>query len=167
MALPFEKLTAMEQRCLSAALGRTTDQIADELGISPNTVKTHFQSVRRKLGPLPKGDLARAYAAWSTDHPFRTSSSGAMVDAVVTESAEPASETGAAELREERATFIPETEHLIAWPDKERRVALYATLRFQAVVATTLLIVVILLISPRLFAWFVWAASLIVPLFHR
>lgn len=167
MALEFERLTAMERRCVAAALGRTTDQIASELGISPNTVRTHLASVRRKVGPLPKGDLARAYAAWSTDHPFRTSPSEAMADVVDVRPPVPASGADIAELREERAVFIPQATNAVPWPDERRKGALHATLQFQAVAATMLLIIVILLLSPRLFAWFVWATTLIVPLFQR
>ena len=47
----IEQLTAEEKRVLELlALGRTSQDIADELAIAPDTVRTHVQNIIAKLG---------------------------------------------------------------------------------------------------------------------
>ena len=49
-AATFDRLTRREMQVLSAmTLGRTTRQICSDLGIGPNTVRTHVQHVIAKL----------------------------------------------------------------------------------------------------------------------
>ena len=49
--LPFTSLTAREQEVLRAmSSGASRQEIAVQLGISPNTVRTHMQSILTKLG---------------------------------------------------------------------------------------------------------------------
>ncbi|KKL59358.1 hypothetical protein LCGC14_2216110 [marine sediment metagenome] len=42
-----------------AAMGNTNAQIADELGLEPNTVGTHIKRALKKLGLNRKGELTR------------------------------------------------------------------------------------------------------------
>ena len=50
-------LTRREEDVLLVA-GRTAPQIAEELVVSPNTVKTHVRNLYRKLGINRRADLA-------------------------------------------------------------------------------------------------------------
>lgn len=56
-------LTSPEMRVLLyMILGRSTKEIADRLGRSPETVKTHRESIMRKLGASNSGEaIALAY----------------------------------------------------------------------------------------------------------
>ncbi len=57
---PAPHLTAREQQVLvRVAAGRTSKQIAAELGVSPRTVETHRESVARKLGISSVAGLTR------------------------------------------------------------------------------------------------------------
>ena len=59
-AEPAPHLTAREQQVLvRVAAGRTSKQIAAELGVSPRTVETHRESVARKLGISSVAGLTR------------------------------------------------------------------------------------------------------------
>ena len=56
-----EPLTAAEQRVLTLLPTSTYLQIADTLCVSRNTVKTHLQSIYRKLGVASRSEaLERA-----------------------------------------------------------------------------------------------------------
>lgn len=60
---PSEMPSSAEQAVLQRLEGRTVRQIADELYLSPNTVKTHIRSLYRKLGVTTRADaVARASA---------------------------------------------------------------------------------------------------------
>jgi DNA-binding CsgD family transcriptional regulator len=49
------------------ARGRTTNEVADELGISPRTIHKHMQRVNAKLGVRERGQaIATAWAAAGT-----------------------------------------------------------------------------------------------------
>lgn len=76
----FELLTRAERDVLDAALGRTNEQIAHLLAISPNTVAVHLLAARRKLGSPSKGDAARAFQAWKNANQKLTRPSLVMVD---------------------------------------------------------------------------------------
>lgn len=56
---PIEPLTAREEEVLvPVALGRTNDEIASELFITPSTVKAHLASLMRKLGARNRVEVA-------------------------------------------------------------------------------------------------------------
>src|ERR687884_1098638 len=56
---PMEPLTAREEEVLvTVARGRTNDEIAGELYISPSTVKAHLASLMRKLGARNRVEVA-------------------------------------------------------------------------------------------------------------
>lgn len=58
-AQPIEPLTSREEQVLlTVAHGRTNSEIADELHISPSTVKTHLASLMRKLDARNRVELA-------------------------------------------------------------------------------------------------------------
>jgi DNA-binding NarL/FixJ family response regulator len=58
-AQPIEPLTAREEEVLiPVARGRTNSEIADQLHISPSTVKTHLASLMRKLGARNRVEVA-------------------------------------------------------------------------------------------------------------
>lgn len=58
-AEPIEPLTSREEQVLlTVAHGRTNSEIADELHISPSTVKTHLASLMRKLDARNRVELA-------------------------------------------------------------------------------------------------------------
>ena len=55
---PFEALTSRERQVLTlAAEGLTTDQIANRLGIRPNTAIGHLGGIYRKLRVQSRADL--------------------------------------------------------------------------------------------------------------
>ncbi len=57
---PVEPLTGREREILlCAARLLSTQEIADELYVSPNTVKTHLKSVNRKLRTANRRDAVR------------------------------------------------------------------------------------------------------------
>jgi len=63
---PFGTLTKREQELLSAlAEGRTNGQIAEDLGISLNTVKFHLKNL---YGKLSVRNRAQAVATFLTAH---------------------------------------------------------------------------------------------------
>jgi DNA-binding NarL/FixJ family response regulator len=56
---PIEPLTAREEEVLvPVAQGRTNDEIASELYITPSTVKAHLTSLMRKLGARNRVEVA-------------------------------------------------------------------------------------------------------------
>ncbi len=56
---PIEPLTAREEEVLvPVAQGRTNNEIADELHITPSTVKAHVASLMRKLGARNRVEVA-------------------------------------------------------------------------------------------------------------
>src|SRR5215212_8358023 len=56
---PIEPLTAREEEVLGpVAQGRTNDEIASELYITPSTVKAHLASLMRKLGARNRVEVA-------------------------------------------------------------------------------------------------------------
>ena len=56
---PFEPLSEREEQVLlTVARGRTNDEIADELGVSLSTVKTHVASLMAKLDVRNRVELA-------------------------------------------------------------------------------------------------------------
>ena len=58
----FDSLSERERDVMSrAALGRTSREIAAELGISPRTVEIHRASVMEKTGSASLADLVRLY----------------------------------------------------------------------------------------------------------
>ncbi|GGK86391.1 DNA-binding response regulator [Planomonospora parontospora subsp. parontospora] len=62
-----EPLTEREKQVLSLlARGQSNDEIARSMVIAPSTVKTHVQSVQRKLGARNRVELAAW--AWETGH---------------------------------------------------------------------------------------------------
>jgi len=67
---PLPEIPSSAERAVLQRLeGRTVRQIADELYLSPNTVKTHIQSLYRKLGVTTRGDaVARASALGLFEH---------------------------------------------------------------------------------------------------
>ncbi len=66
-ALRLDRLDSLTDRqravAKAAANGASLGQIADALGLSPNTVKTHLQRVYRALGVGSREELARAVRA--------------------------------------------------------------------------------------------------------
>ena len=59
-----DSLTARELDVLRLVVrGYSTERMADELGVSRHTVRTHVQQVLRKLGVHGRGKIARAAAA--------------------------------------------------------------------------------------------------------
>lgn len=61
--------SSAERAVLQRLEGRTVRQIAEELYLSPNTVKTHIQSLYRRLGVTTRADaVARASALGLCDH---------------------------------------------------------------------------------------------------
>lgn len=101
----YESLTPAERTCLRASLGRTNEEVAQILGVSPNTVKTQLVNARRKLGSPPKGAAALGLVAWEQareHHPFRVSPKRVMVDPP---DAGHEAATGTEAVHEERATF--------------------------------------------------------------
>jgi FixJ family two-component response regulator len=55
-------LSAREMRiAMMIKNGMTTEDVADNLNISPETVKTHRRNIRKKLGLIGTGDQLRAY----------------------------------------------------------------------------------------------------------
>ena len=64
-AQPIDPLTEREEEVLKAvAVGRTNAEIAEELYISPATVKTHLSHLQTKIGARNRVELASW--AWST-----------------------------------------------------------------------------------------------------
>jgi DNA-binding NarL/FixJ family response regulator len=62
--LPVGRLTWSERRvAYLAASGLTDDQVAEELHLSRNTVKTHMKTVLRKLGLRSRWQVADVLAA--------------------------------------------------------------------------------------------------------
>lgn len=57
----LEKLLTPRQLAIAqqAALGKTSNEIADSLHISPETVRTHIKSIYRRLGVHNRIELAR------------------------------------------------------------------------------------------------------------
>lgn len=68
-ATPTDGLTEREREVLRAvARGRTTREIATDLGMSAKTVDSHRRNIREKLGLGSAGDLVRYAVQWeSTD----------------------------------------------------------------------------------------------------
>lgn len=55
-------LTRRERQVLDVLIGRKTNkEIAQELGISPRTVKFHLENAARKLGVKGRRELAMKY----------------------------------------------------------------------------------------------------------
>jgi DNA-binding CsgD family transcriptional regulator len=69
--LAWQMLTAREQEVAAqTCLGYTNRQIAAQLGLSPETVKSHLRSLLRKLGLHSKEELRQAldgldFSAWT------------------------------------------------------------------------------------------------------
>ena len=58
-----DALTARELEVVRLVVrGYSTQQMADELGVSRHTIRTHVQQVLRKLGVHGRGKVARAAA---------------------------------------------------------------------------------------------------------
>lgn len=68
----FDSLTPGEA-AIVRLLAHARDQktVARELGLSPETVKTHLRNAREKTGAPTSFSLARAFAAWEASHPFQ------------------------------------------------------------------------------------------------
>jgi DNA-binding CsgD family transcriptional regulator len=61
----WEALSAREQQvCALTCLGYTNRQIAGRLGISPETIKTHIQSVLRKFNMHGKAEMQVKMKDW-------------------------------------------------------------------------------------------------------
>lgn len=55
---PLSATQARVTECL--VVGATVDETARDLGISPNTVRTHIKTIYRKLGIASRVELVRA-----------------------------------------------------------------------------------------------------------
>lgn len=61
----FEKATEKQLEALRlAADGLTSKQIAKQLQVAPRTIDQRIDSVRGKLGGMPRNDLVRYFRAW-------------------------------------------------------------------------------------------------------
>jgi DNA-binding CsgD family transcriptional regulator len=61
----WESLSPREQEVVAlACLGRTNRQIAAQLYLSPETIKTHMRRVQRKFGVASKSELRTLLADW-------------------------------------------------------------------------------------------------------
>jgi DNA-binding CsgD family transcriptional regulator len=61
----WESLSPREQQVAAlACLGRTNRQIAAQLYLSPETIKTHMRHAQRKFGVANKADLRALLADW-------------------------------------------------------------------------------------------------------
>lgn len=68
----FDSLTPGEAAVVRLLLqARDQKTVARELGISPETVKTHLRNAREKTGASTSFALARSFAHWEASHPFR------------------------------------------------------------------------------------------------
>lgn len=65
-SLLFDSLTEKQHEALRlAAAHLTSKQIALSLGVAPVTIDKRIDTVRARLGHIPRSDLARLYAHWS------------------------------------------------------------------------------------------------------
>lgn len=99
----FEQLTPAEREVMRAALGRTNDQVAHLLGISSGTVAAHVLSARRKLGSMPRGDVARGFQAWEASQQNLPRRFPPMVGGGATENERPAASEP---VRDARTEFV-------------------------------------------------------------
>lgn len=61
----FDSLTQKQHDALRlAALHLTSKQIALQLGVSPVTIDKRIETVRARLGNIPRSDLVRLYVIW-------------------------------------------------------------------------------------------------------
>ena len=61
----WESLSPREQQVVAlACLGRTNRQIAAQLYLSPETIKTHMRRAQRKFGVASKSELRTLLADW-------------------------------------------------------------------------------------------------------
>ena len=61
----WQSLTPREKEITAlACLGHTNKEIADQLIISPATVKTHLRNAKRKFGTRSKLDLRKTLSDW-------------------------------------------------------------------------------------------------------
>jgi DNA-binding CsgD family transcriptional regulator len=98
-----DTLTEAERRVLRSALGRSNDEIATLLGVSPSTVAAQILSARRKLGSVSKNDAARRFAAWEELQQKQTKPFSVMADSG------PAADEGDADevlIRDTRTPFL-------------------------------------------------------------
>ncbi|MHB8636909.1 MAG: PAS domain-containing protein [Fimbriimonadaceae bacterium] len=65
----IKALSRREDEVLSlAASGYLDKEICSQLGVSPNTLRTYWSRIRKKIGEAPRSALAVAYATDSTTH---------------------------------------------------------------------------------------------------
>lgn len=65
----FESLTAKQHETLSLASRHlTSKQIAARLGVAPVTIDKRIETVRGRVGSLPRPDLLRLYGDWLVDY---------------------------------------------------------------------------------------------------
>ena len=62
------------------AQGLSNEEIADQLGISPRTVKAHSDVLRQKLGVTRRRQIPVAYRALTGDDPLARSLESAAAD---------------------------------------------------------------------------------------
>lgn len=66
---PLLRLTERQMAIVRAvAMGRTNQEIADELGLAFDTVKTHLAAVLKKVGAADRAQLAYRYAQLEEAH---------------------------------------------------------------------------------------------------
>lgn len=64
----FDSLTSKQHEALKLAAGHlTSKQIAMHLGVSPATIDKRIETVRSRLGNIPRSDLVRLYLLWSEE----------------------------------------------------------------------------------------------------
>ena len=113
-AAPADVLTPAQLACVRLILSKGSNKrIAQELGISPNTVSQHLKEARLRLGNVSRFEAAEIVAAWDTAYPHESTSAprtvAPPVETAMVDPSPPSAETPSPVrvVREDISSFRP------------------------------------------------------------